>query len=947
MMYSYQRARCEDSLLSGPVIPGSSVNDTLFRGLVDESTTLVYIVDAESAIVVDVSAAALRTAGVSREMVVGWSARDLRISYPLQTAKDWQTFVLRASKPAGLTVSLELGKRGGGTFAAELHWIVREFGQRRYLVATGQVAQAMPRAHAQLERRNAWQAALLELATAPAGITGDLDPACSLLAAKTAEAMPCHRALVWLRETDSPFRLVAKGVDGANVPPLDQSIDFLNLLAAGRTVDLFSWPNANLKPITAAGVEACLVAPIRLGGKICGAITALHNQPRSWSAEDSAFAGMVAGQAAAALMSAQYLKVQMSIRESEERYRNFVQNAGEGIWRIEFPEPIPLDLPIDDQLNLFTTGVVAECNEALAKMGGFERVQDVLGLPLSAILPIPDRRAWEPLRKLAQAGYRGQDLPAFHVDRQGREHHLLRNVNGVVRDGCLVRLWGSSRDITQLKRAEDLVTNLARARSQDDFFRSLATHLAESLGADEVAVIGYAAKTGAPQVLARRVAGTFVEKTPDWLARLDLDATPAQTLAAKPLLDSQGASIGWLAARFRAGIEDRSIVDLALGAFAARAANELERTRYQEELQSSEHRYRSFVELSSESIWRVDLDVPLPPDFSEEEQVEHLLAHAYVAECNQATAAHLGFESPSQLLGVRLATILTSQLADQKRELLEIVRSGYRLTGQESWHIQPNGQRRWSRRSLIGIPEQGKIARLWGVSRDITLQKEMEHQVRSLSGRRQEILEAERSRISREIHDDLGQQLSALKMYLATLGQRMAGAESTAVAEAITLIDGAIASTRRVALDLRPPMLDHFGLPAALEAYIRDLGRTTGMVFDSDIQEDVTVAPGQALAIFRILQESLTNVLRHSGATKVMVTLIEEEFDLVLYVSDNGRGLVEPVSRFASHGLGLAGMRERASAYGGKLTVSSRPGRGATIEARFPIPRAAKTRVPA
>lgn len=908
----------------------------MFRSLVDQTSALVYVVDAESAMVVDVSEAAWRVAGGTRDDWVGKSARLLRTSYPLQTENDWQAFVARASEPDGFWVNLEIGKAGGTTFPADLHMTVREFGDRRYVVATGRALESSGRVYADLERQNFWQAALLELATHPAVMLGDLDQAGQLLAEKAAEAMPCAGAAVWLRDTAVPDLLLAKGVAGELSIPIDASInltyfpDVLAMLNAGRATDLFSSPGTRLELLATIGALACLAAPIRIRGEISGVVTLFHNSPRAWSLEDVTFAGMLADQAAAALLSAEYRHAQSIIRESEERYRNFIQNAGEGIWRIEFPEPIGLDLPVDEQLQaLLSTGVVAECNDALARMGGFECAENVVGRPLSALLPIRDERARESVRALVRAGYFVQNLSAVHLDQQGREHWVLRNVEGVIEDGRLVRLWGSSRDVTQRKRAEDLVYNLAQARSQSDFFRSLASHLAQSLGATEVAVIEYPPEGGAPEVLARVVNGEFVTQIPKWLVDGDTEAVQEQR-AVKPLVDSRGYRSGLLVALFPQAIEGRPMVDSALGAFAARAAAELERTGYHEELERSEQRYRSFVEYSSESIWRFDLREPLPLSLPEDEQVEHLRLNSYLAECNQASAQHLGVDSPAQLMGMTLFTLFPAHVPERIRELLEIVRSGYRLNDQETWHVMPDGARRWYSRSVMGIRHDETIIRLWGVSRDITAQKAMEQQIRALSARRQDVLEEERARISREIHDDLGQQLSGLKMYIGSVARK----EPMACAEALKLIDAAIDSTRRIAVNLRPPVLDHFGLAAAIEGHARDLARTSGLVLDCDVQENVVVAPGQALAIFRILQESLNNVLRHAWATEVMVTLIEEEADLVLRVSDNGRGLPgnSPVG-----GLGLVGMRERASAYGGELTMASKPGRGTAVEARFPI----------
>ena len=235
-------------------------------------------------------------------------------------------------------------------------------------------------------------------------------------------------------------------------------------------------------------------------------------------------------------------------------------------------------------------------------------------------------------------------------------------------------------------------------------------------------------------------------------------------------------------------------------------------------------------------------------------------------------------------------------------------------------------------------------------SRDVTARRKAEQEalaardrLRSMAAHLQVVREEESARIAREIHDDLGQSLTALKIELSLIERRFAELLSEGDGEAFRdsvrstrdLVDGTVRSVRRIAANLRPTLLDDFGLFAAVSHLAQDLEARMGMTC-----EVVGHVPGVPRHIestaFRIAQEALTNVARHSGATSAQVSLAEEPGWLIVTTRDNGRGFVEPVTDT----LGLIGMRERAEVVGGTLDVESAPGRGTTVRARLPLPEA-------
>ena len=201
----------------------------------------------------------------------------------------------------------------------------------------------------------------------------------------------------------------------------------------------------------------------------------------------------------------------------------------------------------------------------------------------------------------------------------------------------------------------------------------------------------------------------------------------------------------------------------------------------------------------------------------------------------------------------------------------------------------------------------------------------------------EQVKEQERARIAREIHDDLGGNLTAIKMALAMLSARLPDDQPGLLEKASyldDLVDRTIEAVHRISLDLRPSTLD-LGIVAALEWQAREFEKQMGIacIFRSaeralDLERELDA--DHAAALFRIFQEALTNVAKHAGATRVTVTLRRQRQHLTLAICDNGRGIV-PADRLKPHSFGLRGMSERARALGGTLTLSPAPGGGTMV----------------
>lgn len=236
---------------------------------------------------------------------------------------------------------------------------------------------------------------------------------------------------------------------------------------------------------------------------------------------------------------------------------------------------------------------------------------------------------------------------------------------------------------------------------------------------------------------------------------------------------------------------------------------------------------------------------------------------------------------------------------------------------------------------------RGKAIRVVGSLMDLTESRQAQAELRELAARLQSIREDERKKLSRELHDELGQVLTALKIDLSHL-RRALPVRDTAALNRLEgmkgLLDRATAETHRMAMELRPAILDDLGLVSAVRWLVDDFTRRLGVPCELtmvDVQEPL---PGDlATAIFRILQETLTNIARHAAASHVEVRLVQDAKGITIRVSDDGKGMPKGAADREQH-LGLVGLRERAAQLGGDVTVRSRRDRGTAVTARVPLP---------
>ena len=323
-------------------------------------------------------------------------------------------------------------------------------------------------------------------------------------------------------------------------------------------------------------------------------------------------------------------------------------------------------------------------------------------------------------------------------------------------------------------------------------------------------------------------------------------------------------------------------------------------------------------------------------------------------DANAAALKALGYKR-KEMLALNFASLLDeSRLTKAIKSLQEIIRSGHQKKPDEYKLRRKDGRYIWVETEGSLIYKDGKPFAVQGIARDITAKKmaeealrKSEEQLRNLATHIQSVREEERTAVAREIHDELGQALTAIKMDLSWLDKKMPAEHSPLfkkTKEMSALIDSTIQTVQRISAELRPGLLDDIGLLAAVEWQAEEFQKRTDISCDLSVSsQDITVDQDRSTAVFRIFQETLTNITRHAHASQVKVSLVKKDNTLELKVKDNGRGIIEEkISDPKS--LGLMGIQERVHSLDGKIHIRGIPNKGTTVTVSIPLPERGDSR---
>ena len=370
--------------------------------------------------------------------------------------------------------------------------------------------------------------------------------------------------------------------------------------------------------------------------------------------------------------------------------------------------------------------------------------------------------------------------------------------------------------------------------------------------------------------------------------------------------------------------------------FIALIKDVTERNKSEEALKQSEEQFRQTVELS-----------PIPTVITDQEgNVEHfnrkfVELFGWTTDDVRTPEEWWKAAYPDEVYRNKVQSAWQEAVESRNEENTEIEPQQWTLTCK-------NGEKREVEYRMARIAANRSVITMDDITERKLAQQALEHsqiQLRQLANHLQTIREEERTRIARDVHDEIGQVLTALNMDVHWLYERISDKENDTQSKVLSmtsLIATAIASVQRITSELRPAMLDELGLASAIQWSVEEFQERTGIKCKVSVSvEDMQLDPGRATAVFRILQEALTNVIRHSEASEVELDIHRGDGHLEMRIKDNGQG-ISPSAASADNAFGLLGMKERALSFGGRVEIEGRSGEGTTVFLHLPLSNQSK-----
>lgn len=620
-----------------------------------------------------------------------------------------------------------------------------------------------------------------------------------------------------------------------------------------------------------------------------------------------------------------------NLAEIREKF-NAYNGSSTGLWKVEMRVPMPVDLSIDGAAVFISEhAILTDCNESTARILGYSNAREIIGKPLRDVMSLEDERVSGYAAKFFANNFHINDVEIFQTDKAGNRLHLLHNITGVVENGQINRIWGTVHNITLLKSAEQ------KLRESEQFYRNLINDSLDGLFITNKEGQIIFVSPSAERILGYR---------PDELKQLRLfDLVHPEDLPEANSVFEQGlkeelifnfvnlrfkhkqGNYYWCMVRAHSMLNNPNVKGVIIY-----FADNTSRKQAEDALIASEHLFRSLIETLNVGVQLTDaqgnmiLFNPTALDLLGLDEPDVLGKSAVVA---YDIIHEDGTPFPKEKYPI---TIALKDKVPVKNVVMGLKR---KKQNDRVWLIV---------NSTPVFNDDGELHLVISSYSDISEHRRLIMQLNEQEIIRQKHLlqvtidaqEKERREIGRELHDNISQHITITRLHLEVAKELAIGPLSEAINLAHKSLLGIVNEIRKLSHSLVPPSINDIGLTASIQDLCDSLVSSGEYIinFHSEgFDEDIT-PENMRLTIYRIIQEQVNNIIRHSGAKKINISLQMVEDTILLLIEDDGKGFDAKKVR---KGLGLTNISNRAGLFGGRVSVDSQPGKGCVVEVEIPL----------
>ena len=619
-----------------------------------------------------------------------------------------------------------------------------------------------------------------------------------------------------------------------------------------------------------------------------------------------------------------------TLQDIKERFRAY-ELSSEGIWRVDLARPVTIDQSPDGILEEFyEQALISDCNDNIARTFGYSSAEEVKGKPFRELVNLKESHILEFVGQLIENNFESANIETTEKDRNGNVIHLLNNITCILEQGTIVRVWGTVQDVTALKVVEQ------RLMQSEQFYRTLITDSLDGM-------------------LLTKEDGTISFVSPSVERILGYRPESLNGMNAFEFMhpeDKQGARLAFLR-----GQQDEFVYDFVnirllhksgewtwcmlrvhslltnpnVGRVIIYFSDNSERKRAEDALRTSEERFRTLLENLSVGVQLFDPNgqmILFNPAALEilGLQEEDVLGKQAVVEYDIVREDGTPFSPQEYPIAVSLR---------EKIPVKNVVMGVWRPALNDRVWILLNstpvldsgGVMQYVIASYLNITEHRRLSQQLN-EQELTRQKQLLQVTIDAQ-------ERERREIGRELHDNISQHLTITRLHLEVARELARGELGEAINLAHKSLLGIVNEIRKLSHSLVPPSLNDIGLAASIQDMCDGLrGSFTIEFIYEGFNEDV-LPENMRLTIYRIIQEQINNIIRHSNASRIFISLQTIDDSILLFIEDDGRGFnVNKVKK----GLGFTNMSNRAGLFGGRVKIDSSEGKGCLVEIEIPIP---------